>query len=106
MTYYLYRKQDGRPDLKDYPLNLGLFDGYKLMWSGARPPNIQGMIFSGDVLVRDLREPEWLTSRKAAYPPIRDLADALVWQSMGDDSKLNAYLATCADVKARFPKVK
>lgn len=44
-------------------------------------------------------------SRRAAdYPPIEDLADALVHQANGDDTKLTAYLEACKAVKARFPK--
>lgn len=43
-------------------------------------------------------------SRRAAYPPIEELADALYWQSRGDPSRMEAYLAACEEVKQRFPK--
>lgn len=44
-------------------------------------------------------------ARLAEYPPITDLADALVHQSMtGDDTKLKAYLTACKAVKERYPK--
>lgn len=42
--------------------------------------------------------------RRDAYPPLEDLADALYWQSQGDSSKMDAYNAKIAAVKARFPK--
>ncbi|MET3135298.1 hypothetical protein AAKU55_005606 [Oxalobacteraceae bacterium GrIS 1.11] len=42
--------------------------------------------------------------RRSEYPPLEDLADALYHQSVGDGSKLDAYLASMAAVKARFPK--
>jgi hypothetical protein len=42
--------------------------------------------------------------RAAEYPPIADFADALVHQAAGDDSQLQAYLAACRAVKARYPK--
>lgn len=42
--------------------------------------------------------------RKAEYPPLADLADALYWQSQGDDTKMTAYLAACDAVKAKYPK--
>ena len=42
--------------------------------------------------------------RAPEYPPISDLADALYWASEGDDSKLTAYYAACAAVKAKYPK--
>jgi len=43
--------------------------------------------------------------RRALYPPLADLADALYWQSKGDDSKMVAYHAAVEAVKARFPKI-
>lgn len=45
-----------------------------------------------------------LASRHAAYPPLSDLGDALYWQSRGDDTKMQTYLARCAEVKAMYPK--
>ncbi len=36
--------------------------------------------------------------------PLFQPADALYWQSKGDESKMQAYLARCAEVKAQFPK--
>ena len=42
--------------------------------------------------------------RQKNYPPITELADALYWASEGDESKLTAYYAACAAVKAKYPK--
>lgn len=42
--------------------------------------------------------------RRAAYPPLEELADALYWQSQGDNTKMAAYLAKVKMVKERFPK--
>lgn len=42
--------------------------------------------------------------RRAEYPPLADFADALYWQSKGDASKMDAYLAKVDQVKARHPK--
>jgi hypothetical protein len=42
--------------------------------------------------------------RQAEYPPLTDLADALYWQSQGDDSRMTAYLAACEAVKIKYPK--
>ncbi|MES2319948.1 MAG: hypothetical protein V4631_20905 [Pseudomonadota bacterium] len=43
--------------------------------------------------------------RRGAYPPIADFADAMYWQTQGDDSKLLEYMAKCAAVKEQFPKI-
>ena len=42
--------------------------------------------------------------RVEEYPPLADLADALYWQANGDESKMTAYLAAVAAVKAKYPK--
>lgn len=43
--------------------------------------------------------------RAAAYPPITDLADAIYWQSQGDNSKMEAYNAAVAAIKVQYPKI-
>jgi hypothetical protein len=42
--------------------------------------------------------------RVQEYPPLSDFADAMYWQSQGDDSKMTAYLAACEAVKLKYPK--
>ena len=42
--------------------------------------------------------------RKVEYPPLEDFADAMYWNSKGDDSKLTAYYAACEAVKTKYPK--
>jgi hypothetical protein len=42
--------------------------------------------------------------RVQEYPPLSEFADALYWQSQGDDTKMTAYLAACDAVKAKYPK--
>ena len=42
--------------------------------------------------------------RKAEYPPVEQLGDALYWQSRGDNTKMEAYIAACQAVKQKYPK--
>lgn len=42
--------------------------------------------------------------RQPEYPSLAELADALYWASTGDTTKLDAYYAACAAVKAKYPK--
>lgn len=42
--------------------------------------------------------------RQTEYPALTELADALYWQSKGDTTKLEDYLAKCEAVKAKYPK--
>ncbi|WP_020095746.1 hypothetical protein [Methylobacterium sp. 285MFTsu5.1] len=46
----------------------------------------------------------YAVARAAAYPPLTELADALVKQAAGDDTQLKAYVAKCEAVKAAHPK--
>lgn len=54
--------------------------------------------------VARLESEKYKQLRAAEYPPMSDLADAMYWQSQGDDSKMTAYLAAVDAVKAKYPK--
>lgn len=43
-------------------------------------------------------------ARAAEYPPLTALADAVVHQQNGDPTAMNAYIAACDAVKAKYPK--
>ena len=42
--------------------------------------------------------------RLMEYPPLTELADALYWQSQGDETKMQQYLAKVKLVKDKYPK--
>jgi hypothetical protein len=44
-------------------------------------------------------------NRRREYPSINDLADAVYWQSKGDETKMEQYLAKVEAVKLKYPKV-
>lgn len=44
--------------------------------------------------------------RELEYPSLADFADAMYWQSKGDNSKLDAYFNKIDAVKTKFPKPK
>jgi hypothetical protein len=44
------------------------------------------------------------SDRRKGYPSIEDFADAYYWERQGDPSKMKAYIAKVAAVKARIPK--
>jgi hypothetical protein len=58
---------------------------------------------------RDIQEQliaseSYMFLRRKEYPPLADLADALYWQSQGDESKMSAYLLAVQAVKDKYPK--
>ena len=42
--------------------------------------------------------------RQPEYPSLAELADAIYWASTGDTTRIDAYYAACAAVKAKYPK--
>lgn len=43
-------------------------------------------------------------ARAPEYPPYTDYLDAVYWQTQGDNSKMDAYVAACTAVKEKYPK--
>lgn len=43
--------------------------------------------------------------RADEYPPLSEFADAIYWQTKGDNSKMEEYLRKCEEVKAKYPKI-
>lgn len=46
-------------------------------------------------------EPTYADKRRAEYPPIEDYLDGVV---KGDQAQMDAYIAACQAVKAKYPK--
>jgi hypothetical protein len=51
-----------------------------------------------------LKDPTYVEQRAYAYPPLQDLADAIVHQADGNNAPMEAYIAACLAVKQQFPK--
>ena len=55
-------------------------------------------------LQADYDAKQYQRNRQPEYPSLATLADALYWNSTGDNTKLDEYYAACAAVKAKYPK--
>lgn len=64
------------------------------------PPTKQEIL---DELARQESE-KYKEQRAPEYPPLSELADAIFWQSKGDNSKMEAYMAAVEAVKEKYPK--
>jgi hypothetical protein len=76
-------------------------------WSETNPqPQPNKMQLDTEVarLQEEYSTKEYQRQRRVEYPPLADLADALYWQSQGDESKMTAYLAAVDAVKVKYPK--
>lgn len=47
---------------------------------------------------------EYARKRAPEYPPLTELADAIYWQSEGDNTKMTDYLTKVELVKQKYPK--
>lgn len=54
-----------------------------------------------DELVRQYAVNEYKEKRRNEYPPITDYIDGVV---KGDQAQIDAYIAACQAVKAKYPK--
>jgi hypothetical protein len=54
-----------------------------------------------DELVRQYAANEYKEKRRNEYPPITDYIDGVV---KSDQSQIDAYVAACQAVKAKYPK--
>jgi len=75
-----------------------------LEWfKGARPSD-ESITAKAAELQAEFDRTEYQRLRAPEYPPLTDLADAIFWQQQGDESKMEAYVAACEAVKAKYPK--
>jgi len=92
----------------------------KITWFKNKPDDFiftddDAGVFKKETLLESLRNEadrlasveeslEYQRLRRPEYPPLADLADALYWQSKGNDIKMAAYLAAVDAVKTKYPK--
>jgi len=110
---YLYFKQDGTLWIKakspaadlvaEYPNPIAVEDDYDTMIDDASIVVDDGMPSARREKTRSEIESElsYATKRKAEYPPVTDYIDGVV---KGDQSQIDAYVAACQAVKAKYPK--
>jgi hypothetical protein len=76
-----------------------------IIWiSDDNIPKKEEIIAEKNRLILEYQKTEYQRLRQPKYPSLADLADAIYWQSKGDDSKMVAYLQACEDVKNQYPK--
>ena len=55
-------------------------------------------------LISEYEAKEYQRLREPEYPDLKELADALYWNSKGDSTKLDEYYSKCEVVKDKYPK--
>jgi hypothetical protein len=106
MTFHLYVKPDGFPDILPYELKLdsGLYPGYRYLGESAEKPDVGFKKYVNGQWVWGGSEPEYISKRRKAYPTL-DLLLAL-WQAMDDGilPKVAGFYDRIDEVNKRFPK--
>ena len=93
---------DHRAIYKAYPNVTSIDDG-----EGAKDKDGKSVTLEQskiDAARVELNKLKYKTDRKLKYPSLADFADAMYWNSKGDDTNLKAYYAACEKVKADNPK--
>lgn len=105
MTYYLYIKEDGHPDVTEYPLREELFPGHRFVSATEDKPDVYGKRYVNGKWERVDQTPEYAAARKLEYPKITDQLDAL-WHAMNDGliPKIEPIYSEILAVKQAYPK--
>lgn len=101
MTYFLYVQPNGLADVTEHELNLDLFPDYTFLGKFDQYPDVKSKRYEGGQWVSVSSEPEYVTARRAEYPPMADYLDGVV---KGDQAQIDAYIAACQAVKDKYPK--
>jgi hypothetical protein len=106
MPFHLYVKPDGSADISEYKLNLelGPFRGYQYLGESETKPDVDGKKYVNTRWEWGSVEPEYVWQRRAAYPPPRELLQAL-WQAMhaGLLPMFPGFYDKIKEVNDRFP---
>jgi hypothetical protein len=71
-------------------------------WFVDTPPTKAEVEAEAENLKAEFQATEYQRQRAAEYPPITDYIDGVV---KGDQAQIDAYIAACQAVKAKYPKV-
>lgn len=103
--FYIYRRDDGTPDITTYELNPELFKRHTLVEVVDERPNLDGKVWGGSGWTRQGPDLEYAASRRASYPPVGEQMDAL-WHAMKDGviPKVEPFFSDIQAVKSKYPK--
>jgi hypothetical protein len=74
---------------------------------GLQPVSVEEISqHNADEMAHDeyVRALKYRDDRQSEYPPLAEFADAVYWQAMGDESKMQAWLDAVSAVKNKYPK--
>ncbi len=69
--------------------------------NGEQKPTLEQLQLEVQKLQQDYDSKLYQRQRQPEYPPITDYLDGVV---KGDQDQINAYIAACQAVKAKYPK--
>lgn len=93
-----------RDELDEFGNKTGQLTAGNIKWDTETPPTKDELEAEILRVKQEYNSTVYQRQRQPEYPPLADLADALYWQSTGDNSKMDAYLTKVAAVKSKYPK--
>ena len=89
-----------RPNSK-WILHDSLFENIEWIDTNTLAPTLEEVNAEINRIIAEDAASEYQRLRAAEYPPITDYLDAIV---KGDQAQIDAYIAACQAVKAKYPK--
>jgi hypothetical protein len=80
------------------------YSGIEWLDESQTKPSEEEIYQEAERLQLEYRNLEYQRQRAPEYPDLKELADALYWNSQGDTSKLEEYYSKCEEVKNKYPK--
>lgn len=104
MTYYLYKRPDGLPEVTTMPLIPEIYPGYVLVRESEDPIQTYDKVLDSNHELVD-RPKQYVELRKMAYPSVGDQLD-LLWHAMDDGvmPKVEPFYSNIKAVKEQYPK--
>ncbi len=57
-----------------------------------------------NIVVEEFNNTEYQRKRMFEYPDLGEFVDAFYWMQKGDNTKMDAYIQKCDEVKSKYPK--
>jgi hypothetical protein len=80
------------------------YEGITWLDEQQSKPTKEELTLEADRIQAEYDSKEYQRLRAPEYPPMADYLDAVYWQSKGDNTKMDAYLAAVEAVKSKYPK--
>lgn len=81
-----------------------IYDNLNWLSTDIEKPTAEWVAEKAAEIQAELDTTQYFVDRQKEYPSLADFADAYYWAQKGDNTKMDAYVAACDQVKETYPK--